>query len=571
MKKLFQEKFLLEHQALAEAVRLPLIFPFFLSPIDIYITTAFFFTVKKNFLLFLLSVFLFVSLLQPVFSDGGMVIFDPDVDGWRAQKEERQLCAINYENGIQNMVLAVELPEMKGEKAVWIFPVPAKPDEITLDILEEFPAFRGRELQDLKNDKVSGMFLISMASQVYTLPFAIIFLSGLAGSSVGAQNKFAHLYGNLGEVTVHEHIEKMGLTTELITAEDGKAFYDYLYSNDLKLPMYIEKAFKEYIGKDYSFVVSWVSDVNEFNKTVGLNGIYGNYAPKGSLGVFVSFPTEKIYFPLKPTSIYKEAEIPVLLYITGYVTPELYSGIKDKTETEYFVDEYYNVSEKSKAFFNKKEHATLKYTKIKITSSAENFTEDLWIKKEVPVEIKIDKFIVENSLFFALIFFILSSCLASLIAGFIVFHNNKPQLEKFALFGLANFLTLLGFAVLAYFYKINKRFALAKDVKTAGIKKVLTMSALISGIIVLLLSSPFTLNFLFSIVAILTYANFEYLIISFLWMLFGLIVFFAIIFALLFPIIWGYYNNRKVMYFTIAFAFLFWVTSILFWIIFMLI
>jgi len=525
---------------------------------------------KKSFLLIL---FLFCLILKPVFSDGGMVIYDPDLDGWRAQEEERQLCAIHYENGIQNMVLAVEVEEIKGEKAVWIFPVPAKPDKVLLDIVEEFPSFRGQELKSLKDDQAGDIFGIALASQVYTWPILILMSSIGMAAMDSKDNTVGSLYGRIEGVEVHEHIEKMGLTTELITAKEGDAFYDYLYSKDLQLPMYIENAFNEYVGKDYSFVVSWVSDINEFNKSSGYeNGYYYGGYSNPSLGVFVSFPTEKIYFPLKPTSIYKEAEIPVLIYITGYVTPELYSDISDKTEIEYFFDEDYGVSEKSKTFFNKKEYFdNLKYTKIKITSPASKFTEDLWINNNVPIEVKSDEFIIENWLFFALIFFILVSCLSSLIAGFIVFQKDKPKLDKFALFGLSNFLTLIGFVGLAYFFRINERFAQAKNETKAGIKKVLKKNAIISGIIAAVLSLPIIILSLFSIFGSLNYFRPEFLIETLFWLIIWFFVLFVFIFVVLFNLVWGYYNNKKVMYFTIAFSFLFLILSFLLWIIFVII
>ena len=76
---------------------------------------------------------------QQVLADG-MFLSDKDLDNWVLQTEDQQLCAINYENGIQNTILAVDINEMQGERAVWIFPVPSKPDEINIDII------RGEEL-----------------------------------------------------------------------------------------------------------------------------------------------------------------------------------------------------------------------------------------------------------------------------------------------------------------------------------------------------------------------------------------------------------------------------------------
>jgi hypothetical protein len=53
-----------------------------------------------------------------------------------------------------------------------------------------------------------------------------------------------------------EHIEKMGLTTELIGTKEGNALYIYLTGKGLDLPSDSKAILDEYVGKDYSFVVS---------------------------------------------------------------------------------------------------------------------------------------------------------------------------------------------------------------------------------------------------------------------------------------------------------------------------
>ena len=72
---------------------------------------------------------IFILLSSLELADGGMFIRRPD--GWQLHPEERQLCAINYENGYQNMILSINFDsDTKGsEKAVWIFPIPAKPED----------------------------------------------------------------------------------------------------------------------------------------------------------------------------------------------------------------------------------------------------------------------------------------------------------------------------------------------------------------------------------------------------------------------------------------------------------
>lgn len=70
------------------------------------------------------------------------------------------------------------------------------------------------------------------------------------------------------EITVHGHIEEMGLTTELITTKDVDALSNYLVNKGLNLPSKSKDIINEYIGKKYSFVVSWISDIEKFNKSL---------------------------------------------------------------------------------------------------------------------------------------------------------------------------------------------------------------------------------------------------------------------------------------------------------------
>ncbi|MDY6966145.1 MAG: hypothetical protein SVM80_09305 [Halobacteriota archaeon] len=127
------------------------------------------------------------------------------------------------------------------------------------------------------------------------------------------------------KITIHEHIEKMGLVTELVTAEDGRAFYDYLTDKGLDLPSDSRSVFDGYIGEEYTFVVSWIFDVEKFKEESATEDMYGRTI--NTVGVFIKFPTDKIYFPLKPTSVYGSREVPILIYLMSHVTPKLYTKI----------------------------------------------------------------------------------------------------------------------------------------------------------------------------------------------------------------------------------------------------
>lgn len=390
--------------------------------------------------LFLLLQFAFAP---PVSADGMMHINDRDM--WLLQNEERQLCAINYENGVENLILSVEVSGLQGEKAVWIFPVPAKPDKTAIDIIKGFPRLRGYDLEEETHRTIAGVFNVMRLSQIYSI-LLYMYLS-----------QRAPMYGKGIEegIAIHEHIEKMGLTTELVTAEEGAAFHNYLTAKGLDLPADSISLLEEYIGEEYSFVVSWISDIEEFKQESAEYVILDKII--NTLGVSIAFPTDKVYFPLKPTSIYGSQEIPILIYVMGHMTPELYPEIKRESQVNYFVQSYYMVPEELSDFFNgKTKIEELKYTKIKINTPSKYLTEDLWIEDAVPAYVTLSEFVKRIAWIWGILFFILSSCLASMLAGIIAFRKDKPKKMRFALFGLWNLLTLIGFMVASIFLKTKK-------------------------------------------------------------------------------------------------------------------
>lgn len=491
-----------------------------------------------------------VLLIAPVaFADGMIHVYDPDMSYWKLQSEESQVAVINFENGIEKMIIAVKTGNLQGQKAVWVFPVPAKPESTKIDITESFPILNGVDFETKKNTALGGALIAAGMSQVYLAPLMIILLitGGTSGMGMSGQPTDR---GSLGQgdtgITVFEHLEKNGLTTEVVTAKNGKALYDYLAGKDLGISTSSKPLLDEYVGKDYSFVVSWVSSSQQLTSA--------------TLGLMVSFPTEKIYFPLKPTRVYESSEIPILVYVLGHVTPVLYPGIENKTKTDYFYySDYYSrvydayrmsnpdfdtVPKELSSFFGSNAlESGMKYTKIKITAPSSSFTEDLWVENSAPAKVAFGEFIVENSLAFGIILFIIISCLASLLAGAVIFGKDKPNLKKFALFGLANFLTLLGFTALAYFLKIDEKFAKSKrKVKEkASWGRVILTTSIVAGV-------P-TLPFLLLSIATLFFNPLLALIL--------LLFVFAFFFIIALPFVWGFYNNNKVMKFAVVFSLFF--------------
>jgi hypothetical protein len=417
------------------------------------------------------SLILLVILTSLVFADGGMIIHRPD--GWQLHPEERQLCAINYENGYQNMILSINFDSdtKGGDKAVWIFPIPAKPEDTVVDVIKGFPQFYGYDIKQQAKNKISNNFQMMRATQIYPLFLtrnimyaAKSFEQQVGGIMDNARAKEPSMY-------IYEHIEKMGLTTELVRVKDGKVLEDYFKAKSLVIPSDAKKVFDEYIGNDYIFVISWIYDLEKLKQEQANYEKMPYYGSQTNLvGVSLTFPTDKIYFPLKPTSIYGSKSVPATIYVTGYVTPVLYDSIKSSTQVEYLYQGYYSVPENINTLFSGKAQIdNLKYTKITMNPPSKYLKEDLYFENKAPAVIRRAEFFINYSKTLGWSFFIICSILASLIAALIAFRKDA-KLLTFTLFGLTNILTIIGVIVGIIILKTKEIDQKLKDqIKKAGV------------------------------------------------------------------------------------------------------
>ena len=391
--------------------------------------------------------FLTLFFLIPVVAGDGMA-FKGEQERWILKSENQQLAAINYENGYENLLLAVVFEDdLRDNTTVWIFPVPAQPEEVEIDMLKGYPQFGGKTLDRTLGETTGKVFLASAAFGTFpaSLP---LFLMGAAGFFT--LQKSQEVTDPTGSVVVHKRVEKMGLTIELITARDGTSLENYVAKLGHDLPDDAESILDEYTGQNYSFVISHVSNSTEFASSDRQDESYLGTPPPDIIGVFARFPADQIYFPLRPTGVYGNRTIPVLVYINGFVTPLPDEKIRPVTEVTYLVDDgfwyYYSADELGKFFNNPTVFGQVKYTRIRIAAPAESFTRDLWINPVPPADISLKELLISNPIFWAVPLYILVSMVVSLIAGIVVFGNNPANRKALALHGLWNCATMIGFA-----------------------------------------------------------------------------------------------------------------------------
>jgi hypothetical protein len=336
------------------------------------------------------------------------------------------------------MILSIGMEET-SESAVWIFPIPSEPNKVVIDVVTQFPRLSGEEISKTAKSNLFDIKKVLPATQIYTIPFIYLLETGTYRASMGEMSSLS-LGGGMEraietDVTVYEHLEKEGITTEIITAKTAQGLYQYLQNKNLKVEEGSISVLDHYIGKEFTFVVSWIS------KTA----VATQDAQSTQRGVFVTFPTQKIYYPLLPTSVYESEVIPTTIRIIGHRSPKIFKDIKNYTETEYFIDSYDNLEEGLKNFYDGPTES-VKYTKIEIKAPSKFLTEDLWISSGAPLKTYYSSFVAQYPVISGILLLILSSIITSVIVGWIVFKElrNKNGVLKLALVGLSNCFSIIG-------------------------------------------------------------------------------------------------------------------------------
>ncbi len=370
-----------------------------------------------NVFLFFSSFVAIAMFSTPVFADGFIFVRHMH-EGWELGEETEQKAIINYEDGLQKMVLQIGLTQEQNKDAVWIFPVPSLPDKVYIDVTAKLPEFEGTDIIGKAKGSIEAIAYGLLSTQI--VPIAPIYLVSSAMMSIGS---------GMHDVEVHKRVVKGGITTEVITAQTGSNIRQYLSSLGLSVNESMVPVLDQYIGKKASFVVSWISGDNKPNAS----------------GICVAFPTEKIYFPLIPTSIYGEKVVPATIYVSGLVNPSVFDDISTHTEIDYLTMDYHDGRDPIDFCQNGKS-----FTKIHIKAPSKHFTEDLWISRVPPLKAVVAWLFSEMPLMMFILSLLFFSALTGVMSGIITIKEAREGfkgLMKYALIGLSNCLTIIGLII----------------------------------------------------------------------------------------------------------------------------
>lgn len=423
-----------------------------------------------------LAVIILILFLMPIALADGMII-----DPHGPVMERGQQAAITYEktsNGyLQKMIISVSSdPLHKDTKAAWIFPVPSNPDDVVIDVVTQFPRMYGYELISQAEKDVKEIIEFTRISLI--LPIFKYFVRGTVAMQKAAAPTVEGVWIDIGqEVIVYEEIEKEGVTVQTLGAKEGSSLWIFLQRQGLEVPMKSIKFFDYYIDKDYTFVVAFLTPEKENSEEIAEKIMpssqeIGRY-PYRNIGVEVMFHTDKIFYPLLPTSIYGSEKIPATIWVIGdFVKPKLYEAINSFVETKYYKSTSVPYSQLEEFFGDLKQKTDVKYTVISLNNAPSKYlTEDMWIEKGTPANVQyaewLTSFTYRNTGWAGFFMLAIISAIAGTIMGVVLFQDKW---WKLTLTSLANCLSIIGLIIALVFVKtedIDKD--LKRRMKEAGI------------------------------------------------------------------------------------------------------
>lgn len=395
-----------------------------------------------------------------VAADGMMYTFDPYFDEWGMSAEDSQFCLILHQDGIEMMALSIKVHANALEdatRACWVFQVPSAPENVDIDIVQQVPHLQGEKMSKLADDELSSDFMLMSCTQIYpALMIAPALL--LTSDGYGFVSRAGESYNDSG-FTVFESISQYGVTSELVSSESGVEVAEYLSEKNLSLPSATQELLDEYVGGDYSFVISWISDVQAFRTHASSSGSYY------SIGTFVRFPTERVFYPMRLTSVYGQTKVPVVVQVLGFVSPDPSSHDGYGVKKECLLAPYHATSSVIGLFDQTPEtrvNDRLVFTEIAVDAPSSAFAEDLWFDSGAPSG-EMAKLVIEHAWVVTVVIFVAASMISGAASGLAVFWGYGPSLLKFGALGLFNLLTVLALAIATSKLEVHRNFTRPKN------------------------------------------------------------------------------------------------------------
>jgi len=369
----------------------------------------------------------------------GVMITSSDNGSWSYGEDSLEQSFINFENKTEKLIISLDIKKTARD-AVLVIPIPSDPSLVKADILSETPKFYGYDVSKRALTNLTHIRDSLFATQIYPIiPMVYEAMNQTFGVSSMPSNSLGARPGGAQEqdIVVYQHLEKNGMVAEVLSAASPDALYGYLTQKGLKVERNSIPIFRDYINSNFSFVVSWI------------NPLATDVAARG---VLMTFPSDKIFYPLKPGSAYSGQGMQKTIDVVGYVSPDLYSDIKDSTTVDYY---YSDDSSTFVDFFTS--DGGFGFTRITLNARPNQLTQDLFISEKTPLRILNAQLINFYPFIYGLILLIIISFLVTYLVVRLLTHSSLTK-RQFIGLSILNCLTLIGTIVGSFVALKEKRF-----------------------------------------------------------------------------------------------------------------
>jgi hypothetical protein len=222
---------------------------------------------------------------------------DGFVIGKRGQyiPEEEQRAFIEWKDG-QERLFVTTRSGAAADATLWIVPVPARPESVQAEPVERFPRIPPR----VSVAKEATKRLDNLAMWCVCLD------GGVPLVAIALQGENANATFSFVGVKVHQHIEKLGMVVELLTAQSTEALDRYLADKKFDVRAANIAALAPYLREEYTLVCSWVAVPSQ---------------KMTARAVRIDFPSAGVFYPLRPTRL-NESDMATTICIRGWMRPQ---------------------------------------------------------------------------------------------------------------------------------------------------------------------------------------------------------------------------------------------------------
>ena len=345
----------------------------------------------------------------------------------RPIEQNEQRAAILHRDGVETMIIAINIRPDESESALWLFPVPGTPGQVKFDFVEAFPVFLGEDPRREAAHLVASVMLLPALTQGWAIVPAV-FAHPIWRVKVGRG------------VSVHEQTEKWGLQAEMITTPSVEALRTYLQEKHGDISEQQLQPFAPYLSGHVLIAVRVTSRESLLKEFPEYGTQYSSADRWPSL--LVRFPTERPFYPLRPTSGYGQTVIPVRLFVVGHVKPDMPSSWAGFTKVSYQMQSG-SVKQTAKQF-TQGLPANFAYTRIELEAPAESFTADLWFDRAESKSLAYAMFVNTLGGWTALLIVLALTAVLSYAAAGLSAWWLLGKWKGYAELGLMNLLTVLG-------------------------------------------------------------------------------------------------------------------------------